>query len=356
MLKNKLKNYFIFEVIKSYLFVLLILSLLLWIIQAAKLITLVTESGLSIYTFSQYIFFLFPKVSSQVMLISFLISLFISLIKFQNNREIEIYWLSGISKQKIINMVLQISFLITLITFFFYIYLVPLSSLKARNVIAQSEFSLINSLVKKNNFNSPLKDLTIFIHKNDNSGNLEKIYIFETNKTIISKSGRVLNIKNKNYIELLDGTIHEKNEKNNINSINFQKTLYDFTKYNSNIILTPKIQEINFFSILKEYKKLQTQELLYEIHKRIFKPLFIPIIGIMCCFILYNNNEKINLNKIKFISFSLITIFILLIEVFLNLSSFNLFFKYLLYLFPILGIVTSYLFLLKFLSLENKSL
>jgi len=355
MLKNKLNNYFVLEILKSYFFVLAILTLLLWITQSARLVSLVTESGMSIKVYIEYIFFLIPKVISQVILISFLISLFINIIKFQTNKEIEIYWLSGISKKKIIKIIFNISLLITLFGFFFYTYLVPASSLTARNILGNSEFSLINTIIKKNNFNSPFKDLTIFVHKNDNKGNLEKIYIFETDKTIISKKGRVLNINNKNYLELTDGVIHEKNNINNITTINFQKTIYDFTKYNLNIVITPKLQELNFFSILEQYKIENNKNILYEIHKRLFKPLFIPIIGLLCCFILYNNNEKINVTKIKIIIFSLTTIFILLIEVLLNLSTINLFFKYTLYSFPFFGSILIYYCLIKFLGSETKS-
>jgi len=355
MFKNKLNNYFVLEILKSYFFILAILTLLLWITQSARLVSLVTESGMSIKEYIGYIFFLIPKVVSQVILISFLISLFINIIKFQTNKEIEIYWLSGISKKKIIKLIIYISLLITLFGIFFYTYLVPASSLTARNILGNSEFSLINSIIKKNNFNAPFKDLTIFVHKNDNKGNLEKIYIFETGKTIISKKGRVLNINNTNYLELTDGVIHEKNNINNITTVNFEKTIYDFTKYNLNIVFTPKIQELNFFSILQQYKIENNKNILYEIHKRLFKPLFVPIIGLLCCFILYNNNEKINLTKIKIIIFSLTTIFILLIEVLLNLSTINLFFKYTLYFFPFVGSALIYYCLIKFLGTETKS-
>ena len=276
--------------------------------------------------------------------------------KFQTNKELEIYWLSGISKMEIVFLVIKISLLLTTLALFFYLYLAPISSKKSRELIANSEFSLVNSLVKKNNFNSPLKGLTIFVNKNDNQGNLEKIYIFENNKTIISKTGRVLNIDEKNYLELSDGVIHEKNTQNNITTIKFQKTLFDFTKYQRNIITQPKVQERDIFWLLDEYEKSKKPSVLYEIHKRIFKPLLIPIIAILCCFTLYANNEKINLNKIRISIFSFSTLFIIFFEVLLDFSAKSIYFKYFLYSIPVLG---SYLFLLllsKFLKSEAKTI
>ena len=356
MFKNKLKNYFAKEILKSYFFVLATLSLLIWITQSARLLYLVTDTGLSINTYVNYIVFLIPKSISQLMVISLLISFFLSIMKFQTNKELEIYWLSGISKMEIVFLVIKTSLLLTALALFFYIYLAPISSKKSRELIANSEFSLVNSLVKKNNFNSPLKGLTIFVNKNDNQGNLEKIYIFENNKTIISKTGRVLNIDEKNYLELSDGVIHEKNTQNNITTIKFQKTLFDFTKYQRNIVTQPKVQERDTFWLLDEYGKSKNPSVLYEIHKRIFKPLLIPIIAILCCFTLYTNNEKINLNKIRISIFSFSTLFIIFFEVLLDFSAKSIYFKYFLYSLPVLG---SYLFLLllsKFLKSEAKTI
>ena len=352
MFKNKLKNYFTIEIIKSYFFVLATLSLLIWVTQSARLLYLVTDSGLSISTYSEYVFFLIPKSISQLMIISFLISLFLSIMKLQNNKELEIYWLSGISKQEIVFLVIKISLFLTFLALFFFMYLAPISSKQSRDLIANSEFSLVNALVKKNNFNSPLRGLTIFVNKNDNQGNLEKVYIFENNKTIISKKGRVLNEGEKNFLELTDGVIHEKNAQNNITTIKFEKTLFDFTKYQSNITTQPKLQERDIFWIVNEYKKTKNSNVLYEIHKRLFKPFFIPIIAILCCFTFYANNEKISSNKIKILIFSLSTFLIIFLEVLLNLSVVNVYFKYLLYCFPFFGSLLLYFLLSKFLKSE----
>ena len=221
MFKNKLNNYIVSEILKSYALVLISFSLLIWIAQAAKNLNLITESGLSIKTYCYFILLIFPKIISQLMIISFLIGAFLTILKLLDTKEIEIYWLAGISKLNIAFTIFKISFLPTAFALFFYVYLVPHTNFKSREILVNSEFSMINSLVKKNNFNSPLKKLTIFVNKNDNKGNLEKVYIFEEFKTIIAKKGRVININDNNYLELIDGFIHEKNQQQNITVVKF---------------------------------------------------------------------------------------------------------------------------------------
>jgi lipopolysaccharide export system permease protein len=356
MFKNKLNNYLIAEILRSYAFVLATLSFLIWITQSARFLYLITDMGLSMSVYVPYILYQLPKIVSQMMLISFLISLFISIIKFQNNKEMEIYWLSGISKKTIVWTILKISLVPTFIAFFLYIYLAPMTGLISRNILANSEFTFVNALVKKNNFNSPFQNLTVYVGENDNRGNLKKVYLFENNKTIIAKQGKVLNLDNKNYLQLIDGFIHEKNKDNKVQIIKFEKTLYDFTKYKSDLTTYPKLQERSLLWLFNELKNNREKKnnTIFEIHKRIFKPLFIPIIALLCCFILYGNNEKFNLFKLRFLMFSLTVLFIIFFEMLLNLSASSFFFQYFLYSFPICAGIAIYFLLHKF--IENEPL
>ena len=358
MFKNKLNKYIIQEILKSYLLVLISFSLLIWIAQAAKNLSLITESGLSIKTYAHFVFLIFPKIMSQLMVISFLIGSFMTILRLIETKEIEIYWLAGISKLNIAFTIFKVSTIPTILALFFYLYIVPNTNFKSREVLSQSEFSMVNSLVKKNNFNSPLKKLTIFVSKNDNKGNLEKIYIFEEFKTIIAKKGRVVNINNNNYLELIDGFIHEKNQQQDITVIKFEKTIFDFTKYQTEITKYPKLQERSTTWLFKKYKEdkenknILNKSVLEEIHKRSVKPLFIPLIAFLCCFLLYTNNEKINLIKLKIFIFSLSTFLIILIEALIALSVKNYLFQNIFYMLPIIGVIFTFYLLKLFLKNE----
>jgi len=352
MFKNKLNNYIVSEILKSYALVLISFSLLIWIAQAAKNLNLITESGLSIRTYCYFILLIFPKIVSQLMIISFLIGAFLTILKLLDTKEIEIYWLAGISKLNIAFTIFKVSFVPLILALLFYIYIVPLTNFKSREILANSEFSMINSLVKKNNFNSPLKKLTIFVNKNDNKGNLEKIYIFEEVKTIIAKKGRVVNINNNNYLELIDGFIHEKNPQQNITVVKFEKTIFDFTKYQTEITKYTKLAERSTLWLFKNYKLSKSKDTLEEIHKRIVKPLFIPFVAFLCCFLLYTNNEKINLTKLKIFIFSLSTLLIIFIEILIGFSAKNYLLQTFFYMLPLMGTTLTFFSLKNFLEKE----
>ena len=302
MLKNKIYKHFFKEFFKIFLLITLSLSILIWMTQAARLLEIVTEYGNSISIYSKYLLLSYPKILVNIYLICFAVSIFFLINKLESDKELNIFWISGISKNNVIKKIL---FLTTICLIFFLIlsiYLAPFSSLKGRQILSESKFTMVNSLVKKNNFNSPLKGLTIFVEKNDNRGNLENIFIYEKNRTIIAKKGRVISDDSKNYLELFDGSSQEK-VKEKINIINFNTTTFDFSNYKTLNVSHPKFSERGIYWLFENYnnkKIIKLNEIREEVNKRLIKPFFIFVLSILSCYILYSNNNKKKFKRYRY--------------------------------------------------------
>lgn len=355
MIKNKIFKYFFLEFLKLFILISLSLSLIIWISQATRLLELVTEYGNPVSVYLQYTILSYPKILNNLIILTFPITMFFLFSKLESSNELGIYWLSGIGKKKIIHLTLFISFLIIIFHSFLSVYFAPNTSFKGRQVLANSEFSIINALVKENNFNSPLKGLTIFVNKNDKKGSLEGVSIFEKDRTILAKKGLVVSKGNESYLMLINGVTHEKSE-GKINIINFKETIFDFSKYKIRNVDYPKFNERSIKWLIeninnKNYTKLS--EIREEINERLFKPFFILIMGILSCFLLYNNNEKINLKKLKISIYSFSIILIIFNQILIALSGKQLIYS-LFYLLIILSIFfTLYLILNKILKQES---
>ena len=153
------------------------------------------------------------------------------------------------------------------------VFIVPWSSHKGRLVLGESKFTLINALVKEKNFNSPLRGLTIYVENNDKKGNLKGIFIYEKSRIITAQKGRVLTDGENSYLELFKGTTQEKNN-NKINFINFNSTIFDFSKYQLKNIKTPKFSERNLKWIFerledKQLTAVKRTDLRVEINTRL---------------------------------------------------------------------------------------
>ena len=325
MVKHKIFKYFFLEFFKFFLITSLSLSLLIWLTQTARLLDLVTELGNPISIYLKYIVLIFPKIFENIFLISFIISLFFLFSKLENENEISIYWLSGISKEKIRNLLFQISIIIIILNIILASYISPLSSRIGRGILANSNFSLVNSLLKENNFNSPLKNLTVYVDKNNQKGILEGIFIYEENRTIVAKRGEVLSDNTGTFLKLYDGITQEKND-DKINIINFQSTIFNFSKYQMQNTVYLKFSERELywlFKTLKDPSSLKKNEIREEINKRLIKPFFILVLSSIGCLLLNSNSEKLNLKKLKFFIYILSIVLIIFNQVMLGYSGYS---------------------------------
>ena len=355
MIKNKIFKYFFLEFLKLFILISLSLSLIIWISQATRLLELVTEYGNPISVYLQYIILSYPKILNNLIILTFPITMFFLFSKLESANELGIYWLSGIEKKKIIHLTLYISFLVIIFHSFLSVYFAPNTSFKGRQVLANAEFSIVNTLVKENNFNSPLKGLTIFVKKNDKKGNLEGVSIFEKDRTILAKKGLVITKGETSFLVLINGVTHEKIG-NKVNIINFEETIFDFSKYKIRNTDYAKFNERNIKWLIKNInnqEQLKLSEIREEINERLFKPFFILIMGILSCFLLYNNNEKINLKKLRILIYCFSIILIIFNQILIASSGKELIYSgfYIIIIFSIF--LTLYLILNKILKQES---
>ena len=357
MLKNKIFQYFFIEFFKIFLLVTLSFSLLIWFTQAARLLELVTEYGNPIEIYGKYMLYSFPKILDNTYLISFIISFLFLFAKLETEKEIQIYWLSGVSKFKIYYNCLIIGLLVLIINLVISNLLAPWSSYKGRLILGESKFTLVNTLVKEKNFNSPLKGLTIYVENNDKRGNLNGIFIYEKNRTITAQTGQVISNGEKTFLKLFNGTSQE-NIKGKINFVKFEETIFDFSKFELKNTIYPKFSERSLKWLINNLNKTQhdikrRMEIREEINSRTIKPLIILIITSLISLSLFSNNEKFNLKKLKIIIYIFSVLILILNQILLGISGKNSFFTYCYILFLLIIFVLQNILFKKFLKFES---
>jgi lipopolysaccharide export LptBFGC system permease protein LptF len=359
MKKNKLGYYFIQEFLKNYLSILLAFGLIIWITQAVRLLDLIGEEGNSIKTYFLYILSIIPKFFSRISLIIFFISLVVTISKFEDHNELRALWFSGLEKKKFINYLFRSSLILIVTLVIIRCFIVPYFSNYSRYLLLNSGLGAIGPLLKQNNFNNPLKKITIYVGKKNQINELEDIILFEDNadikKTIIAKSGVVINENNKNLLVLVDGSIQEERKDKKISILDFDKTTLDLSQYNKKTVDYYKFNEILIFELIKKFNKKDSQLLsvIGELNDRIIMPLFIPSLVFLACFLIITNKEVINNNFLKIIIFTYGITIIIISEILLDLSSKKIYASLFLYASPILFLIINWILLNYFLNREN---
>ena len=360
MKKNKLGYYFIQEFLKNYLSILLAFGLIIWITQAVRLLDLIGEEGNSVKTYLLYILSIMPKYFSKISLIIFFISFVVTISKFEDHKELRALWFSGLEKKKFINYLVRSSIILAVILIIFRCFIIPYFSNYSRYLLLNTGIGGIGPLLKQNNFNNPLKKITIYVGKKNQINELEDIILFEdsTNikKTIIAKSGAVINENDKNLLVLVEGSIQEERKDKKISILDFDKTTLDLSQYNKKTSDYYKFSEMFFFELIKRLNnkdELQATNIIGELNDRIVMPLFIPSLVLLSCFLIITNKEVINNNFLKIIIFTYGIVIIVISEILLDLSSKKLYGSLFLYVTLFLFLIINWILLNYFLKREN---
>ena len=360
MKKNKLGYYFIQEFLKNYLSILLAFGLIIWITQAVRLLDLIGEEGNSINTYFLYILSIMPKFFSRISLIIFFISFVVTISKFEDHNELRALWFSGLEKKKFITYLLRFSLILIVIIVFIRCFIIPYFSNYSRYLLLNSGVGTIGALLKQNNFNNPLKKITIYVGKKNQINELEDIILFEDNadikKTIIAKSGVVINENSKNLLVLVDGSIQEERKDKKISILDFDKTTLDLSQYSKKTVDYYKFNELLFFELIKKFNNKndpQFSNIVGELNDRIIMPLFIPSLVLLACFLIITNKEVINNNLLKIIIFTYGITIIIISEILLDLSSKKIYGSLFLYVATFLFLIINWALLNYFLNREN---
>ena len=139
----------------------------------------------------------------------------------------------------------------------------------------------------------------------------------------------------KKIFRLYEGKVIN-NENSKINIFEFDQIDFGLGDLTSNTILVPKIQEISSTQLLGCYFNFEVKNFTFfqcekdiledvkqELLKRLYKPIYIPIIAILCCFLITSSKNNIKYFKIR--KYVFISTFFLLVFSETSSSIFNVF-------------------------------
>ena len=314
-------------------FSIILLGLIVWTLQAINYFDLVSEDGHGIKIYFLFSILNFPKIIHRILPFVFFISLFYIFITYEARNELNILWINGINKIEFINKIIIISIILMFFQILVGSFFSPKSQFKARTLLKNSNIDFFTSLIKEGKFINVVNGLTIFIKEKNDDGSYSNIYLEDSTKKnpriIYAKNGKLIDSKKQKIFKLYDGKVIN-NEDSKINVFEFEQIDFNLKDYSSNTITKPKIQEINtldltncIFNKSNEFinksfrcEKKTLNEMKQELLKRIYKPIYLPIIAIITCFLITISRSKINYIKTR----NIIFLFAILVIIFSETS------------------------------------
>jgi len=379
-MKNTIYKYFFYEFSRYFIITLFALASIVWVVQAVNFLDLVTEDGHAFTIYFTYTLLTLSKVFTKLIPFCFLISTVLTILKFEKDNELIILWTSGLNKIHMVNLIFRISLIIMLLQLILTNLVNPQLLNLSRTVIKNSQLQFIPSLLKEKQFNDTVESLTIFVENKTEDGVYENIFILDEGKilsniqsraddgddTIFAKSGYVTSDE-KNLV-LLDGNIQKSNrDDGSVNLVKFEKTIFDLSKISTKSISDPKIQETSTIQIIRciqyqyfDYPKNLCErysenftDTKIEINKRFGMPFFIPLIGLVCCFLFMSRKDKKISEFKKYIYFFIGFVFLMTGEITVRYSGISWNHTFIYYLIPFSMLPIFYFFLIKTIKYEN---
>ena len=307
-MKKLIFQKFILDTLTFFIISIIIMGTIVWTLQAINYFDFVTNDGHGLKVYFSYTVLNFPKIMHRILPFIFFISLFYIITSYESRNELNIYWLNGISRVGFANKIILMSLVLMLIQIWFGSYLSPLSQLKARSYLKNSNVDFFTSLIRERKFVNTVQGLTIFIDKKNQDGSFSDVFIDDSSqlnpRMIFAKNGLLVDDNGDKIFQLYNGKVINNNN-TKINIFEFEQINFYLKGFASKTIVAPKVQEISSKVLIQ---CLTDKDLIYEnfncdenienqlkeeLLKRFYKPIYIPVIAIMCCYLFFLSRKKI---------------------------------------------------------------
>ena len=196
MLKNKIYNYFFNEILKNFITILLTFTAIAWVVKAVNFLDLMVEDGYGSVIYFKYSILNITSIITRFVPLSFLLSLTISILKFERQQEFLILWTSGLVKIKVVNIFLLSALFITSFQLLLSLFVNPFLLNKSRSLLSGTDSLQVRSVLKSNDFSDSFKGVTFYIEKKNENNELINIFIKDVEgnfNTIIDEVGKKKN-------------------------------------------------------------------------------------------------------------------------------------------------------------------
>ena len=308
MLENKIYQNYILEVLKTFFVILFGLSTIALTVRAVNFLDLIVESGYSIAIYFQYSVLNLFGVLTKFVPLSFLLALILFIIKQIQENEFVILWTSGIKKLKLVNLFFFISIFVVFFYIIFSTFLTPFTLYKSRLLLSKEGYDSFIPTIRVQQFSDSFKGFTFLVEEKFQN-QIKKIFIYDeanvlknltdtksssSSTTITAKEGVVEEKK----LILFEGQIIS-SDKNNLENqiIKFEQLNVDLNNLKTDTITIPKFQERTTRSLVKcllnvECDEKAKKEIITVLNRRLVLPLYIPVVSLICSFLLIKTRSK----------------------------------------------------------------
>ena len=304
---NQLDRYLLLLQIRPFIFFSLVFIGVLWLVQSLPRLDDILSNGQSGDVFIKVAVLMLPQVILLVIPLAAFAATIYSMNQLFLDAEFIIMMSVGKSSLSLTRPVIVFGLLITIILFFFSLYLVPLSQNKLKTLMFEVRQNINSQLVRHGKFFHPASGVSIYIRESNKTGEMRGIFLTDARDsdrilTYSSREAILHETKNGLILIMQDGMLQITDEKKiALMTIGFERlalSIDDFFPYKDRIFLKPTelppLNVILHFETLKNINLEKANEYIAEAHLKLATPisaLSLTVLG-LTIFLVSGYNRK----------------------------------------------------------------
>ncbi len=191
-----------------------LLTGVIWLSQALRLLDLVINRGQSAPTFVYLTLLVLPGLLVIILPIAYFAGTLFSLNKLNSDSELVVMSAAGFSRFQIAVPVFLSAFLVMALTYLNGLYLMPAGQRALKDKVVDIRADIGTALLNEGEFNTPAQGLTVFIRQIDSDGTIRGVMVHDNrNKvhpiTYLAGSGQLAQTTGGARLIMFDGTVEQ---------------------------------------------------------------------------------------------------------------------------------------------------
>jgi len=229
--------YVLRQIVGPFLLFTLLLTLVVWMTQALRLLDLVINRGQSAGIFAYLTVLMLPSLLVVIVPIAFFGAALYALNRLNSDSELVVMWSAGISRLQIALPVLAAAALAMAFTYACSLYLMPLGQGVMRDKVFDIRADIGAAILREGAFTTPSEGLTVFIRELAPNGEIRGILVHDNRQpqrplTYLAESGVLVQSPEGARLIMQNGNIEQGEGRGaRLSVLGFERYVFDLDQY-----------------------------------------------------------------------------------------------------------------------------
>ena len=236
-----LTRYIFWQTAGPFLMATAVLTGIIWLTQALKMLDLLITQGQTLATFFHLSLLALPSAVNTVLPIALFCALLYTLNKLISDSELVVMFSAGVSRWAVAVPVMMLVAITVCVVLFLNLYLMPAGMRELRTKLFEIRGDIATSLVREGSFSNPVPGLTVYVRSRTPEGGIRGIFVHDERVrdlpvTYMAETGELVRSPEGARLVMYNGNIERVSRvtdkaQSPVSLLYFDKYTYDLSQY-----------------------------------------------------------------------------------------------------------------------------